>query len=332
MAGSATTGTDDRAAFERIVVPIIVATYAVGIPLFSFGRVLAAPHGRGVAVAALLGTVCSVPLQWWLLVPAARGRRPGRTPWIIATFALINAAAFAVIGVRWFSAGEQLAVLLAVFLPPRWSVPAVAALAAAPAATAAVGHDMALGRYFAQNTVIWPLLIGALIWLARILPTLRASREQLVGSAVIDERLRIDDELTVSVGVELEQLVAAGQRAAHAADDDPAAAERELRSLTDASRAALVKTRRLVSRYQAITVRSEVATAMALLAAAGIRSTTDVRPDVLDQPLDDEQAAGFRSALTAVLRESRASAYVITAGGSDGRTELAIGPLGPASP
>lgn len=330
VASSAAVGADDRAAFERIAVPIIVAAYAVGIPLFSFGRVLAAPHGVGAAAAALLGTGFSVPLQLWLLVPAAHGRRPRRTPWIIAAFAVINAAVFPVIGVRWFAAGEQLAVLLAVFLPLRWSVPAVAALAAAPAATAAAGHDVALGRYFAQTTVVWPLLIGALIWLARTLATLRASREELAGAAVIDERLRIDDELRISVGAELEQLVAAGRRAAQAADDHPAAAVRELRLLTDASRGALVKTRRLVSRYQLITVRSELATAMALLAAAGIRSTTDVGPDVLDEPLDDAQTAGFRSALTAVLREGRAPACIISAGGRDGRTELTIVPLGPA--
>ena len=325
-AWAGTAGTDDRpqGRFERIVLPAIVVTYAVGIPVWSCGRVLAGPHRPGAGVAAVLAAACSVVLQLWLLVPAARGRRPPHAGWLIAAFVAINAAAFPVIGVLWFAAGEQLAVLVAVYLRPRWSVPIVAVLAAVPAAMAIAGDDLILGHYFAQNTAFWALTIGALIWLARLAGRLRASREELAGSAVIAERVRIDDELRASLGAELELLIAAGERAAQAAAADPAAAERELRALTSASRSTLAKTRRTVSRYQAITVRSELSTAVALLAAAGIRATVNVPSAILGQALDGKRLAGFRSGLTAALHDQAPDACLITADAGAGELELAI--------
>ena len=333
-AGPGASGADDRpqGRFERVVLPAIVVCYAVGMPVWSFGRVLDGPHRPAAAAAAGLAMACSVVLQLWLLVPAARARRPRHAGWLIAAFVVINLAAFPLIGVPWFAAGEQLAVLAVVYLPPRWSIPVVAALTVAPAATAAAGHDVALGRYFAQNTPFWALIMGLLIWLARVAAKLRASQQELAGSAVIAERVRIDDELGVTLGAELEQLIVAGQRAARAAAGDPAAAERDLRDLTSASRAALAQTRRMVSRYQAITVRSELSTAVALLAAAGIPAGVDVPPAVLDQTLDSDRLAGFRSAFAAILRDSAASAYVITADSSDGGLRLQIRPQRGISP
>jgi two-component system, NarL family, sensor histidine kinase DesK len=310
--------------FERIVIPAIVVTYAVGMPVWSFGRVLAGPHRPIAALAAAGATACSVALQLWLLVPAARARRPRRAGWLIAVFAVTNGAAFTVIGAAWFAAGEQLAVLAAVYLRPRWSVPAVAALTAAPAAMAAAGHDLALGHYFAQNTAFWALTIGPLIWLARAAARLRASRAELAGSAVVAERVRLDDELGASVGAGLERLIAAGQRAARAARDDPAAAEGELRALTGASRGALAQTRRLIGRYQAITVRSELSTAAGLLAAAGIPAEVDVPPGAWGEVLDAGRLAGFRSGLTALLADQPPGGCVITVEGDGGGLRLAI--------
>jgi two-component system, NarL family, sensor histidine kinase DesK len=321
-----TSGTDDQAQgrFERIVISAIVVTYAAGMPVWSFGRVLAGPHRTSAAVAGGLAMACSVVLQLWLLAPAARARRPRHVGRLIAAFVVVNAAAFPLVGVLWFAAGEQLAVLAVVYLRPRWSVPAVVALISAPAATAISGYSPALGEYFAQNTAFWALTMGMLIWLGRATARLRASRQELVSSAVVAERVRIDDELGASLGAELEQLIAAGQRAAQAAGDDPATAERELRALTKASRGALTQTRRMVSRYQAITVRSELTTAAALLAAAGIPADVAVPSAALGQALDDERLAGFRSGLTTVLHDQTPGRCLITADGEDGDLRLAI--------
>lgn len=309
--------------FERVLVPAIVAIFAVGEPVVSVARVLAAPHHASAAVAAVLAGACSVPLCLWLLLPAAQARRPRRAEWLIAAFAVINLAALAVIGARWLGMGAVLAVMAVVYLPPRWSVPAVVALAAAPAAVAFAGHNVVLERYFAQTIVFFTVFLGLVIWLARVAARLRAGQRELADAAVITERVRIDDELGLSLGVELERLIAAGERAAAAAAD-PAAAERELRALTEVSRRALARTRRMVSHYQAITVRSELSTAMALLTAAGVGVRSDVPADVLGRELDSKRLAGFRSGLTAVLHDDTASACVITTGGSGGDMQLEI--------
>ena len=319
-------GADDRSPgrFERIVIPAIVATYAVGMPVWSFGRVLAGPHRTGAVLAAGLAMAGSVVLQVWLLVTAARGQRPRHPGWLIAAFAAINLAAFPLIGAEWFAAGEQLAVLAAVYLRLRWSVPAVAILAAAPAVMAAAGHDSFLGRYFAQNTVFWALTIGLLISLARAATSLRARRHELAGAMVIAERVRINDELSAGVGAELEHLVATEQRAARLAVSDPAAAERELRALSAAARGALARTRRMASHYQAVTVRSELTTAVALLTAAGITADVQVPDAVLDRAMDSTRLAGFRSGLTTALLDQDPGGCLIAAHGADGDVRLVI--------
>ena len=310
--------------FEWLLVPAIVVIYAVGEPLIGIGRVLSGPHGSRAAVAAVLAGACSVPLALRLLLPAAQARRQPHAAWLITAFAVINLAAFAVIGAWWFTMALLLAVMVVVYLPPRWSVPVVVVMAAVPAVMAATGRDVAQGKFFAQDIVFFALLLGLLIWLARVAARLQSDRQELADAAVIAERVRIDEELAVSIGTGLERLIAAGEHAARTAADDPAAAERELRELTAASRRALARTRQMVSRYQAITVRSELTTAVALLAAAGVRATAHVPSAVLDRALDSEQLAGFRAGLAGVLHDEAAAACVITADGTDGDLRLQI--------
>jgi two-component system sensor histidine kinase DesK len=322
--GVAATGAGSQGWFERFLVPAILTVAAVGQPVIGVGRVLDGPHRTSAVVAAVLAAACSAPLGLWLLVPAARARAPRRAGWLVAAYAAVNLAAFAVIGAEWFSLFLLLGVMAVAYLPPRWSVPAVAALAAAPAAMAAAGHDVVLGRYFAFDTLYYALLVGMVIWLARIAVRLRAGRQELADSAVITERVRIDDELKATIGAELERLIAAGEHAARAAAGDPAVAERELRALTGLSRRALARTRRMVSQYQVVTVRSELSTAMALLTAAGIGVRSDVPATVLGQALESQRLAGFRSGLTTVLHDDTARACVIAADGTGGDLRLEI--------
>ena len=72
-------------------------------------------------------------------------------------------------------AHHELAVLAVAYLPPRWSVPALVALAAVPAAMALAGNDEVLGHYFAFDTVYYALM-GLVIWPARIAARLRAGQ------------------------------------------------------------------------------------------------------------------------------------------------------------
>jgi hypothetical protein len=310
--------------FDQVVVPVIIVFYAAGIPLWSLGRVLLTSQQASTVTAAVAATACCLPLQLWLLVPAARAQRRRRAGLLIVVFAAISLAAFPFIGVPWFAAGEELAVLLVVYLPPRWSFPLVAGLAAVPAGLAIIRHDPAGAGYFSQNTLFWPLTIGLLIWLVRAAAELRATRQELADSAVVGERVRMNDEFSATLGTALELIASAGERAGSLARGDPAGAERELRALTTASRRALAQTRGLVSRYQAITVRSEVRTAVALLSAAGVPAQVAVPAAALGQELHGQQQAAFRGDLTAVLRDDAATGCVISATGTGSDVRLEI--------
>jgi two-component system sensor histidine kinase DesK len=307
-----------------VVVPVIIMIYAVGIPLWSLGRVLATPHRGSAAAAAVIATACCLPLQLWLLIPLARARRQRRAGLLIAVFAAVSLAAFPFIGVPWFAAGEELAVLLVVYLRPRWSVPLVAGLAAVPAGLAIAGQEPFSNGYFAQNTLFWPLTIGLLIWLVRAAAELRATRQELADAAVIRERVRMDDEFGATLGTALEQMISAVDRAGSLAGPDPAGAERELRALTTASRRTLTQTRGMVSQYQAITVGSELRTAVALLAAAGIAATANVPAALQEQALSGQPLDAFRGDLTGVLHDDAATGCVISAVGANGGVRLAI--------
>lgn len=54
-AGQILTAVNTQGRFERVLLPAIVGIYAVGMPVWSFGRVLDGPHRPGEAVAAGLG-------------------------------------------------------------------------------------------------------------------------------------------------------------------------------------------------------------------------------------------------------------------------------------
>lgn len=310
--------------FERILVPAMIIVYAVVTPFIGLGRMLSEPHRPVAAVAAAIATACSLPLQVWLLAPTARARRPRHALGLVTVFTVVNLIAFVFAGPVWFIGAEELGVFAAVLLPLIWSVPAVVALAAMPAALAVAGLDSGWGRFYALAVVFQAWIVGMLTWLVRTATELRAGRRELADSAVISERVRIDDELRVTLGAELEKLIAAGERAARIAREDPARGERELLALTDASRLALAQTRQLVSGYRAATVRSELGTAVALLAAAGIPSRVEIPPAALGQTLDTRRLAGFRSDLTTVLRAEDGSGCVITVDGDDGDVRLRI--------
>jgi two-component system, NarL family, sensor histidine kinase DesK len=316
--------TTSSSRFDRVFVPAIVTVYAAAIPLWSLGHVLDVPHRPSAAIAASLATACSIPLQLWLLAPAAVGRRPPHPARAVAAFAVINLAALPFVGVLWLAAGEQFGVLAVIYLPLRWSVGGIALLTAIPAGVAIAGHDQETATYFAQNMLFYPLTIGLLIWLVRAAAELQARRRELAESAVISERVRIDDELGAALGAALDRLIARSRDAARLAVDDPAAADHELRTLTADSRQALTLTRRMVSRYQAATVGSELRTAVALLTAAGVEPDVDVPPALLGAALDGRQLGGFRADLTTLLRADAVAACVITAAGAGAGLHLEI--------
>ncbi|HEX8007666.1 MAG TPA: histidine kinase dimerization/phosphoacceptor domain-containing protein [Trebonia sp.] len=269
-------------------------TYAVGLPVWSFGRLPASPHRPGAVVAAVLATACSIVVQLWLLVPAARARRPRHAGWLIAAFAAINLAAFPLIGVLWFAAGEQFAVLAAVFLPLRWSVPVVAALVAVPAATGA--DYLYYVTYYTATGIILPAALYASARLVRVAGELRGARIALAEAAVSRERLRVSRDLHDLLGHSLAAISLKGDLAIRLLRRDRAAALAEIENLTEVAREALAGLRAITAGGPKVTLAGELDSARALLAAAGV--AVRVRGDISAIPPAHLRSGRLCSALS----------------------------------
>jgi signal transduction histidine kinase len=157
-----------------------------------------------------------------------------------------------------------------------------------------------------------------LAWFAGALHQLRAARAELAAQAVLRERLRIDEELAGTVGAELRAIAA---DATALRDEDPATAERELRSLVEGSRRTLAAARRMIRAYQRVPLRAELDTAVALLEAVGIPTRLTVpRGDLVS----DELTGPLRSAVDRLLHDEAVRAAAITVTTDGGRLRLTV--------
>jgi hypothetical protein len=166
--------------------------------------------------------------------------------------------------------------------------------------------------------------------MAAALRRLRAARLDLAAAAVAQERLRVDGELSRTLGTALESIASRGQRAAAQLDADPALLEAALleaalRALIEDSRMTLAEARRMIRGYQQGSLRAELDSAVALLAAVGIEARLVLaRADVADTGEDAPRAA-LRAGLARALRaDPPPRACRITVTRDDGQTRVAL--------
>ena len=308
--------------FVRLVAGSVLA-YGVLLPLLTLYLAFLAP-GAAHLIPIAAATTCYLPgAVFWLVRAAVRGTMPRAAGWVLAGLGAGFAVTLPVAGIGWLGMLYPLAGLALIIIRWPWSLLAYAAVAAAAAPLA-----FALGKPgFAAMAVVNAALAGALIavpvWLTGAIRHLRAARQVLAQAAVAGERLRIDAELRQALGTDLARITAAADRAAGlAAGADRVAAEAELRALAAASRAALAQSRRLVRRYRQVSLRSELQTAAALLAAAGIRTRIELLPGGQPEVISEELRRQLRSELARLLREDTPGECVITVIRHDGRARL----------
>ena len=287
----------------------IAATLVVVAVQWLFAFLTADPLVAAVLLAGFL------PPHLHHLWSAAHARRPRAGEWTLLLMAVLYGAGVVLVGPEWYLAGAQLLASIFVVLRPPWSV-----LAGGMLTVGAVWLYVAFAPNATPGWFVIALVgrAGATVvpaWFAGALYQLRAARAELAAQAVLGERLRIDDELAGTVGTEL-RVIAAG--AAALRDEDPATAERELRALVDGSRRTLAAARRMIRAYQRVPLRAELDAAVALLEAAGIRTTLSVpRGDLTS----DELTSALRSAVDRLLHDDtvRAATITVTRGGDQFR-------------
>jgi two-component system sensor histidine kinase DesK len=298
---------------------------------------------RLVTVAPVAATLVIVAVQWSFtfvtivdpLVPAlllagflpphmhhlwaaAHARQPTAGGATLAAMALIYVAGVVVAGPQWYLTGAQLLASVLIVLRPRWSLPAAAVIVVAAVWLYVVFEPDATPGWFTIALLDRAGATLVLAWFAGALHQLRAARAELAAQAVLRERLRIDDELTGTVGAEL-RAIAAGAAALRGARPD--LAERELRSLVDGARRTLAAVRRMIRAYQRVPLRAELDAAVALLEAAGIPATLTLpRGELTSGAL----AGALRSAVDRLLHDDTVRAAAITLTRDGGRLRLTV--------
>src|SRR5918995_1032722 len=176
-----------------------------------------------------------------------------------------------------------------------------------PTPVAQAAGQLQWASYFTLGVLLAGVPLAVVVGLVRTARQLEAARSALAQQAVIRERLRIDGELRQTVGAALEAITVQGDRAGALAGGDPPAAARELEALVGAARRAPAAARRMVTRYQEVSLRAELETTATLLAAAGIQTRLALPPEGLPDHLDPVARARLRRDLARLLRREPAA-------------------------
>jgi two-component system, NarL family, sensor histidine kinase DesK len=291
------------------------------------GDIVTRPPGTGTqGLWALAAATCYLPLHVRHVWYAAHATRPPRGAWTLAAMAAIVLGVLPLAGGNWVMEFSWLAVSVLIVVRRPWSVLIVIGLfAVAEPVSRLFGEPDNLATWNAISAGCRCALLIVLVWMAATLRRLRAARQDLAAAAVAQERLRIDGELGLTLGIALESIANRGARAATQLGADPALLEAALRALIEDSRMTLAEARRMIRGYQQGSLRAELDSAVALLAAAGIEARLVLaRADVADTAEEAPRAA-LRAGLARALRADpppRACRIMVTRDG--GQTRVAL--------
>jgi two-component system sensor histidine kinase DesK len=320
---------------------IAVTVGVIGVVGFSTTFGLGNYPSTGPGVLAVPLDAAAIAIQLRHSLAAAAGVRPRGAMWTLLALAILVYLPLPWLGWEWAFLQFALAASVAMLLPRR---PAVAAIAAILIGTAAASVAALAGQpagsvvyqvcYRTLSILLgWVALYGS-VRLVRLLDEVRAARTELAELAIGRERLRVSRDLHDLLGQSLSAVSLKGDLAIRLLDSDPRAARIEIASLTHVARDALRGVRALSRDEHAVSLRGEAEGATALLASAGIEARVDI--DLAGLRSDQERmlAWSVREGVTNVLRHSQARSCTIAAGRRDGRVCLEIvndgasGPMG----
>ena len=153
---------------------------------------------------------------------------------------------------------------------------------------------------------------------------LRLAREEVERLARVAERERIARDLHDVLGHTLTLITLKSALATRLAERDPARAAEEMRDVERASREALQEVRAAVAGRRDVGLAAELASARAMLTAAGIAVEHVATPVALSSSQEAALALAVREAVTNVVRHAGASRCRITLTGDGAARSLAI--------
>jgi two-component system, NarL family, sensor histidine kinase DesK len=300
---------------------------SIVLPLLELARIATGwtpGPGHGHAAPAFVATACYLPLYVRHVRHATRGTRPAGARWTLLAMAVVIIGVLPVIGTSWLTSLHALAVSALIILRPPWSLLVVAGLLAAPAPLAIAFGDPQWAAFPAISVGWRGASVFVLVWLVGASRRLQDARLELAEQAIARERLRIDDELRRTLGVALHAIVARGEWAIALAARNPAMVEDELRALVEGSRRGLAEARRTIRGYQQLSLRAELDSAAALLAAAGIHTRLVLPSGELPESVDAAPRAALQAAVARLLHSGAVRHCSIMVTRQDGRVQLEL--------
>ncbi len=278
------------------------------------------------AALSLVAGALLLPPHLHLVTSAARGHRHPRAGWLLVAAAVPVLIVTPVVGTTWLPAFGALGLAALLVLPPRWAALAFVAVLVAPFPVATALDSPPDGLWGAIH-VSKSLAVYALVRLSAAARQLEETRAMLATDAIVQERLRIDEEMRRTVGADLAAIVEQGRRLSTAAAGTEVADQ--LTDLVGRSRATLARARRQVAGYRRQSLRTELDTAAALLRADGI--PTRVRaPDHLPAGAEEIRER-LRAETARLLRDGRHGSCTITVTVDGGAVHLDVTTGGPTA-
>ncbi|MFI7422524.1 sensor histidine kinase [Nonomuraea sp. NPDC049684] len=315
-----------RRPFVALHVPL-----AAQVPVY-IGMGMEGPPGNPVLAGA--GVLAALALQLRHSLAASRGARPAGWPWTLAALLLLANLPLWWLATQW--EGVTVLALASIVMLLRGPVRAVAAVAQIlhPAALEVaqmlrdgdtVPHVLLLAVYPMLGLVVFGGALVAGARLVLLLEELEATRAELAAAAVGEERVRVSRDLHDLLGQSLSAISLKGDLALRLLAKDAGAARAEIESLTGVARDALRDVRAITRDELAVSLRTEIDGAAALLGAAGVGTRLDVAAlPPLSGPAHDALAWAIREGATNLLRHSEATTCAITVARDGGRVRLEI--------
>lgn len=205
----------------------------------------------------------------------------------------------------WSMAAGLFVVSLALLLSQGWRVAAtVIGLAGILMALWLSGFPIGVAGLMAGSALMIAGGVGMQWWTYEVAKRLEEARVVVAELAVAEERLRFAAELHDIQGHHLQVIALKSELAARVADRDKAI--ELMREVQQLAREALTDTRAVVGGYRKVTLGTELANAVKVLAAAGVAAAVEAAAEVEGAA---ERLLGLvvREATTNILRHAQAS-------------------------
>ncbi|MEV6179144.1 histidine kinase [Streptomyces sp. NPDC052015] len=238
--------------------------------------------------------------------------------------AVVTYLPLAWLGAPWGAMAGLLAgsVLLAVPGRLRWPLYALVTAGIVPAVVAIDGPGVALYGFGA--TMLAGLIIYGVSSLSGLVAELRATRRELAGMAVVQERLRVAGDLHDLLGYSLSAIALKSELGYRLLPTAPDRARSEVAGVLGIAGEALADVHLVATGYRDMSLAAETESALSVLSDAGITAEADLACGPLPREVDTVLAIVLREAVTNALRHSKAQYCTVTAGREGGTVSLRI--------